>query len=231
MMGLFVVAVSLVQNALNPMRCKILYSHHLLSSSVISNYMKSSFKFTLVWALCLRHILRCQDVLNWLVLSQCSSGSVQWQTPLPLKKSFFPRCDWWKPAELPHVHQSHYKTTTRLGTTCSISRKEARCTLIWIEVTRWRNRGQGSRDTGSASPLLRPTSKCRCSPHTSYHALRNWNLDTTVTTEGWSLGSCSLLWPAMPWTLRKHPLQVLFRPERSNWQILSPLKLSCHAEA
>lgn len=45
-MGLFVAAVSLVENALNPMRCRILYSHYILSSSVISNYMKSSFKFT-----------------------------------------------------------------------------------------------------------------------------------------------------------------------------------------
>ena len=48
MMGLFVVAVSLAENALNPMTCKIFYSHYILSPSVISKYRKSSFKFTLV---------------------------------------------------------------------------------------------------------------------------------------------------------------------------------------
>lgn len=51
MMGLFVAAISLVENALNPMRYKILYSYYIILSSVISNYMKRSFKFTLVPAI------------------------------------------------------------------------------------------------------------------------------------------------------------------------------------
>lgn len=229
-MGLFVVAVSLVENALNPMRCKILYSYYILSSAAISHYVKSSFKFTLDWAIWLGYILRCKDVPNWLVLSQRSSGSVQWQTILPLKRSFFPRCDWWKPAEQPHVHQSYYKTTTWLGTICNISRKEARRILIWIEVTRWRNTGQGSRDTCSASLLIRSTSKGWCSSHPLYHTLRNWNLDITITTEGWNLDSCLLLCTGMPWT----PRNIYFKyctSQRFDWQILSPLKLPCHAEA
>lgn len=207
-MGLFVVAVSLVENALNPMRCKILYSHYILSSAAISHYMKSSFKFTLVWAIWLGYILRCKDVLNWLVLSQRSSGSVQWQTTLPLKRSFFPRCDWWKPAEQPHVHQSYYKTTTWLGTTCSISRKEARRILIWIEVTRWRNTGQGSRDTCSASLLIRSTSKGWCSSHPEKlkpgYNHYNWGLKPRLL-------SAALYWHAL--NPKKPLLQVLYRSE------------------
>jgi len=56
-MGLSVAAISLVQNALNPTRCKILYSRHIPSTSVIRSYTKSSFKFTLVWAIWLGCIL------------------------------------------------------------------------------------------------------------------------------------------------------------------------------
>lgn len=51
MIDLFVAAISLLENALNPMKYKILYSYYIISSSVMSNYMKRSFKFTLVQAL------------------------------------------------------------------------------------------------------------------------------------------------------------------------------------
>lgn len=51
MIGLFVAAISLVENALNPMKYNIFYSYYIISSSVISNYMKRSFKFTLVRAI------------------------------------------------------------------------------------------------------------------------------------------------------------------------------------
>lgn len=47
-MDLFVGAVSLIANALNPRRSRISYSHYILSSSTNSTYFKSSFKFTLV---------------------------------------------------------------------------------------------------------------------------------------------------------------------------------------
>lgn len=48
LMGLFFGAVPLVVNALNPRKCKILYYHYILSSSINSAYFKSTFKFTLV---------------------------------------------------------------------------------------------------------------------------------------------------------------------------------------
>lgn len=48
LMGLFFGAVSLVVNVLNPRKCKILYSHYILSATISSTYFKSSFKFTLV---------------------------------------------------------------------------------------------------------------------------------------------------------------------------------------
>lgn len=191
MMSLFVGAVSLIVNALNSRKCKISYSHYILSSSINSTYFKSSFKFTftLVWAIRLGHILRCKDVLNWLVLSQCSSRWVQSQTTLPLKRSFFPRCDWCKIADQAHVHQS--KTITKLGTTFSIFRKETRCTLIWIEETRQMNTGQGSRDICSTSALITLTSK-------------GWWSTQRISESGWKkpLRSSS---PTYDWTSPHHP--------------------------
>lgn len=81
--------------------------------------------------------------------------------------------------------------------------------LIWTEVTRWRNTGQGKRDTCSASLLIRPISEEWCSSHSSYHTIRNQNLYIIIATEGWNLGSCLVLCSTTPRTSWKYSLQVL----------------------
>lgn len=214
------------------MRCKILYSHYISSSSFISNYVKSSFKFTLVREIWLGDILRRKDVLNWLILSITDIDTIseqQWVSTVAnhfiseekiLSKMWLMEASWTAScSSVPlqnHPKAWHHVQYFQEGCQTYIN--------IWIEVTRWRNTGQGSKGMCSASPLIRPTSKrWWCSFNLSYHALRNWNPDTTITTQGGNLGSCFLLCTGMPQTHENIHFKYCLR---FDWQILSPLKLS-----